>query len=193
MPTSKLQSSVPAPRRSPLAAGLRSLAAVGLALLAWSCGTEEIAYDTLYLRIHSQPPNAAGTITRLDLALLDLESGDTVKLPKTPNDPNFNFVLPPGHNVVTKPYLVKVVPSGATAGRLRLRVRGLDDAGTVLTAYAGVIDTRQKAEFDVLLKTMESQALCDADGDGTPDCKKAGCCADPAACLLYTSPSPRDS
>ena len=157
----------------------RSVALVvclGLTWLTVGCGQNVTEYDALYLAISSEV--TPSPILGLDIALHNTASGPALKLPAKPGDADYAFALPDGLHIVkgvNPPYVLRIKHDQASgaAQQLQLRIRGLD--GTkVLAAYSGVIDTRQKGQIAVLLKAID--ATCDADGDGTPDCSKAGCC-----------------
>ncbi|MSP92286.1 MAG: hypothetical protein EXR79_10865 [Myxococcales bacterium] len=160
------------------AAGARSLHAwtVATAIATAACATEVVDWDTLYLSVTAEA-TPAGTVTKLDMALQSLEGAAVpVKLPEKPNDPAFNFALPQGHALVSRPFHIKL--ASKTKQKLQVRVRGLDDKGAVLASWAGVVDTAQTGEVLVVLRAIDKQAVCDADGDGVLDCAKAGCCRD---------------
>jgi hypothetical protein len=147
-------------------------------LVAMSCGTTVVDYDTLYISVTAEATQKP--IASLDVALHSVAGEATVvKVPATPNDPEYNYPLV-NQNLVNKAYILKVEQK-STAAKFQLRVRGLDGDKAVVASALLVIDTKTKGIINVLLKAPRSE--CDADGDGTPDCKKnaALCCGnDPA-------------
>ena len=149
--------------------------ALALALFLFAgCAQEVVEYDTLYLAVSSEAP-LKGTITHLDLAVHNVPDAPAFKLPEDPADPAYAFPLPAGRNIVGQPFTVKVT-AGTNPGPVQLRIRGLE-GNVVLTTFSGVVDTRQKGMVEILLRAPKAD--CDADGDGTPDCTKSGCCQKP--------------
>ncbi len=144
------------------------LSAMAIAV-APSCGSEVIVYQTLRLSITSEAP-LQGSITGLEIALLS-EPGAPVaiKLPAVGQEADFNILLPAGRNIVTQPFTWDIQQPATSAGKLQVRVRGVDN-GKVLSSFNGVIDTSEKAQFVIVLKVPETTPKCDADGDGVPNC-----------------------
>ncbi len=150
------------------------LACLVLALVV-GCAKDVTDYPTLRLVISSEPPLQPGaTIAALQLALRSPD-GKTLKLPLPGQEAALNFAVPAGRNIVTAPYAIDVAQPAGTAGVLQLRVLGVEKK-QVLTAWTGVIDTRTTGELAITLRAPRPP--CDADGDGVPDCTKAGCCSD---------------
>ena len=143
------------------------------AAMTAACEHDQTDYAALRLVISSEPPLQPGTtIAAVQLALRSPD-GTTLKLPLPGKASELTFAIPAGRNIVTTPYTVDVTQPALSAGPVQLRVLGVDGA-TVLTAWNGVVDTRSTGTVAILLRAP--QPACDADGDGVPDCKKAGCC-----------------
>ena len=158
----------------------RFLLLVLMAALTTHCAKDVVDYANLRLVISSEPPLQPGaTISAIQLAVRS-QDGQTLKLPLPGKESELTFAIPAGRNIVTTPYTIDItLPNDATSGALnqplQLRVLGVDGK-TVLTTWSGTIDPKMTGEFPILLRAP--QPACDADGDGVPDCKKAGCCSD---------------
>ncbi len=148
--------------------------AVLAGMFASSCGTKVVDYTTLYLNVRSEPTQTP--IVALDLAVHSLPGvTPEVIMPPPGETAGYVFALPANQVLVSSPFLLKVQLTDA-GGQYQLRVRGLDKDNTVVASAFLVIDTRNKAMQDVMLRAPKAD--CDADADGVPDCNKPGCCAD---------------
>ena len=160
-----------------LDAGMRTwltMAMMAASLFGTSCGDTVVDYDTLYVSVTAEATQKP--IASLDAALHSVPgAAKFVKVPATPNDIDYNYALV-NQNLVTQAYILKVKldQPQTSAGKYQLRLRGLDADKNVAASALLIIDTNNKGVINVVLKAPKPE--CDADGDGTPDCKKLGCC-----------------
>ena len=158
---------------------------LGWALVAVaSCGEEITDYDSLYLAITSDA--TPEPVQRLDF---DLRNSAGQRLTSDSGDGKFQVALPAGFNIATKPFRVKIQPNATWTGKLQLRVLGRDKAGTVRSAFNGMIDSSGKKEQAIQLAVIGGKPDCDGDGDGVPTCAKPECIAAGAACDCNDDPA----